>query len=84
LVANNTFNCPDSIEKEIHVKPSWAIYVPNSFTPDGSITNNTFKVDGYGISEDEFTFQIFNRWGVLIFETDNLHEGWDGTQSTSN
>jgi gliding motility-associated-like protein len=84
LIANNDFNCPDSIQKEIEVKPSWAIYIPNTFTPDGSVFNDVFKVDGYGIFEDDFTFQLFNRWGELIFETNNLNEGWDGTQQKNN
>ena len=50
--------------------------VPNTFTPNGDGINDTF----YPVSENitSFNMQIFNRWGELLYETDNLENGWDG------
>lgn len=53
------------------------IYVPNTFTPDGNSFNNIFKPEGGNIVE--FNMIIFNRWGELIFESNNFDIGWDGT-----
>lgn len=53
------------------------IYVPNTFTPDRDNFNEVFKPIGYNIREYELL--IFNRWGELIFESQNLEVGWDGT-----
>ena len=32
----------------------------------------------------EYKLQIFNRWGVLVFETDDLKKGWDGYMDSAN
>jgi gliding motility-associated-like protein len=54
-----------------------ALYVPNCFTPNGDTKNEIF----YAVGEDITTFHmmIFDRWGQLLFETDDLYSGWDGT-----
>jgi gliding motility-associated-like protein len=78
LVANNQYNCPDSIDKMVVVKPSWAIYTPNTFTPGNDNLNNIFRVEGYGILEANFQFEIYNRWGEKVFVSYDLNYGWDG------
>ncbi len=51
--------------------------VPNIFTPNGDGNND--KIHVYTGTIPEITsFRIFNRWGALVFETDNMNEGWDG------
>lgn len=80
LYANNVFGCPDSTFITIEVKPDWEIFVPNTFTPDGDQYNSSFFAKGYGISDKDYTFQIFNRWGDLIFESRDMEIGWDGTE----
>ncbi len=52
------------------------IYVPNSFTPDGNGNNDVFYAYGEGIIE--FEMNIYDRWGELIFKTQNILNGWDG------
>lgn len=53
------------------------IYVPNTFTPDGNNFNPVFKPEGGNIVD--YNLKIFNRWGELIFESNNFNIGWDGT-----
>jgi|GEM_PF-4163036 len=53
------------------------IYIPNCFTPNTDDVNETFKVQGYNM--DKLEMSIYNRWGELIFYTDNKDLGWDGT-----
>ncbi len=53
------------------------LYFPNAFAPKG--TNNTFKPVFSFFGGTEFIFQIYNRWGQLIFETKDPTEGWNGT-----
>ena len=52
------------------------IAVPNAFTP-GTGINNTFKLLKDGLATLNY-FRIFDRWGVLVFETNNIDNGWDG------
>ncbi len=57
---------------------------PNAFKPASSITENqTFSVAGNISAIAKYQFQIFNRWGQLIFETDDASKGWDGNQDGS-
>lgn len=79
LNANNQYNCPDQAHLVVTVKPSFELFVPNAFTPDGDEFNNTFTASGYGILETDFTMEIYNRWGELIFESHNMQIGWDGS-----
>jgi gliding motility-associated-like protein len=51
--------------------------MPNAFVP-GSGTNSEFKVSKRGIATIK-SFKIFDRWGVKVFETTNIDQGWDGT-----
>jgi gliding motility-associated-like protein len=60
--------------------PELILYVPNTFTPDGDQFNNTFfPVLTAGYNVESYDFMIFNRWGELIFESQTVGEGWDGT-----
>lgn len=54
------------------------VYVPNAFTPDADGRNDIFRpvVDQAMM---RWTFRVFNRWGLLVFSTEDTDEGWDGT-----
>ena len=75
LVVINAFGCTDSTFQTID--PQQFIYVPNSFTPNGDGLNDEFMVKGAGIKS--FKLSVFDRWGVLLFETDNVTNAWNGT-----
>jgi gliding motility-associated-like protein len=55
-----------------------SIYVPNSFTPDGNEYNNVF-VPVFKCSLFSYEFAIYNRWGEMIFQSNDYSIGWDGT-----
>ncbi len=78
LVVSNEFGCVDSITKLIDVEPIVTYWLPNAFTPNEDGTNDTYKGVGFVAGLNEFKMQIWNRWGELIFETNNQYEGWNG------
>ena len=53
------------------------LFVPNVFSPDGNGVNDVLYVDGKNILA--VNLQIYNRWGNLVFESNSLSKGWDGT-----
>ena len=55
------------------------IFVPNVFTPNGDGKNDVLFV--YGNYVASVQLRIFNQWGQLIFVSDNISKGWDGTHS---
>jgi len=53
------------------------ISVPNAFAPEG--VNNVFKPLTLNIAPSFYNMIVFNRWGGVVFETDDPDAGWDGT-----
>jgi gliding motility-associated-like protein len=54
------------------------IFMPNAFTPNGDGVNDNFKPTYVGIQKLEY-FRIYDRYGVLVFETSSIGKAWDGT-----
>ncbi len=55
------------------------IFVPNSFTPDADGTNDVFAPVIVGLTSDfRYSLKVFNRWGDVIFETNDPYEVWTG------
>jgi gliding motility-associated-like protein len=50
--------------------------VPNAFTPGRFGQNAIVRVQGFGIAS--MVFRIYNRFGQMVFESNNPNEGWDG------
>ncbi|MEO6302289.1 MAG: T9SS type B sorting domain-containing protein, partial [Bacteroidia bacterium] len=61
----------------IDILPKSSVDVPTAFTPNGDGTNDVIYVDGWGIRKLNY-FRIFNRWGQLLFESNDIKVGWDG------
>lgn len=77
LAIENVYGCRDTTQKYVNIKPIYAIWIPNAFTPDGDFTNDFFFVDGYGIKE--LQVQIFDRWGLKLYDEIGVDQSWDGT-----
>ena len=66
---------------QVCVSKSPLLYIPKAFTPDnGDIKNDVWNITvNQSESIDSYKLQVFSRWGQLVFETNSLQEGWDGT-----
>ncbi|MBW7866919.1 MAG: gliding motility-associated C-terminal domain-containing protein [Brumimicrobium sp.] len=79
LIAKTNNDCVDTIRKLITIKDELILYIPNTFTPDGNVYNEVFHpIFTSGFEASDYNLLIFNRWGELVFETNDVHEGWDG------
>ncbi|WP_107039074.1 PKD domain-containing protein [Brumimicrobium mesophilum] len=76
-VVTNEFGCKDTAHNQVYVEPQTTMYVPTAFTPDNDSYNGIFLPIILDVTN--YQFEIYNRWGNKIFETDNTKEGWDGT-----
>lgn len=68
-------NC--SVVDSVEVGDCPTIFIPNTFTPNGDEINDMYHMKGFGIAE--FELLIFDRWGELIYQSNDINEGWDGT-----
>ena len=73
--------CTGSDEIELIKGCPANIWVPNVFSPNGDSKNETFNAVGDNLTG--FSLKIFNRWGNLLFETNSIGNGWDGTHKGS-
>ena len=55
------------------------LYAPNSFTPDGDENNQDWFIVLSGIDEFNFSLNLYNRWGEIIWESHDVSAKWDGT-----
>ena len=78
LIVNNEFNCPDTLTRNILIKPSPNVYIPEAFTPNGDGINDMLRISLDRIPLTYFV-AIYDRWGHVVFQTEDYKEGWDGT-----
>lgn len=79
--------CVDSVSHPVTITPIYDVTVPTAFTPDpnggsggtwdpNDLSNDIFYP--FADHVDDFRMRIFNRWGELVFESDDIRRGWDG------
>lgn len=73
----NGINIQSTYSNMVEVIQPQQLHFPDAFTPDSNTLNDTFEPKGIFITSFEMT--IFNRWGEVIYVTDDLEQGWDGT-----
>lgn len=80
LYAFSPIGCIDSFSTVIQVNEEVIYYIPNAFTPDGDEFNQTFQpIFTAGFDPYDWNLKIYNRWGEIIFESNDHTVGWDGT-----
>lgn len=77
LTVTDLNNCEAVYCDELDIIFRGIIGVPNAFSPNDDQLNDILFVEGYGVATMEF--KIYNRWGELVFESNSLANGWDGT-----
>jgi len=80
LLVTSEYGCQDTTRETLFIEP-FTVYSPNAFTPDGDEANNIFKPIVY-LDIVEWNLQIYNRWGEIVFESNDQGTGWDGTNGT--
>ncbi|MBN4062031.1 PKD domain-containing protein [Bacteroidales bacterium AH-315-I05] len=87
LFITNQYDCSGQYEIPVRIEPYYDIKVPNAFIPSPSGPNggyydyNSFNNEVFipiTAYITDFHMQIFNRWGEMIFESNDLKVGWDG------
>lgn len=79
LQVTTDHGCIDQTARTLIVEPDFMFYVPNAFTPNENGVNDGFRGYGEGIQWDTYQMSIFDRWGELIYYTEDINDPWDGT-----
>lgn len=70
------FNCNEKDSMLIDLGCEMQLYIPNVFTPNNDEHNEEFVIGAVNLLD--FDMHIFNKWGELIFQTNNINDRWNG------
>jgi|GEM_PF-1835064 len=73
-------NGTSSLSNVVRYFRTMKIFAPSAFTPNGDNTNETFQIQGQFITTASLT--ILNRWGQVIYQTNDLKTGWNGKDNS--
>ncbi|HWB64995.1 MAG TPA: gliding motility-associated C-terminal domain-containing protein, partial [Chitinophagales bacterium] len=76
-MVNGSSICYGTATLYVTVGPHSPVFIPNSFSPNGDGNNDVFLI--YGQDIKTIDLKVFNRWGELVYQTNNQFAGWDGT-----
>lgn len=78
LVATSDLGCSDTVTQMLTVLPTLTFHIPNSFTPNSDGVNDVFVPVCVGVKPLGYAMNIYNRWGQVVFSSDNPIKGWEG------
>lgn len=76
-VSKLAWDFPDVYHPYVLTTITEEIIIPNVFTPNEDGVNDTYFITAKGLKE--FNMVIVNRWGNVVFESDDVQFSWDGT-----
>lgn len=79
--ATSADGCEDTAQTKIVVRQT-DVYVPSAFTPNNDGINDVAEV--FAVNPKAFSIKIFNRWGELVFESNDVNTKWNGTYKGEN
>ena len=83
LFATDADGCQNFKVKTINIVTP-AFYLPTIFTPNGDGKNEIFRPVIGRISDEDYDITISDRWGRIVYTSDNIHEGWNGQDQKGN
>jgi len=79
LMAENEFGCADSTQKQVYVMRAYNLLAPNAFSPNGDGQNDTWMPIALLNSDKVFDLKIVDANGLVVFNTNNPSNSWDGS-----
>ena len=79
MAVRHPLGCVDTITRSIDVKPENRVFFPNAFTPNGDSKHDVFLPKGVYLGLKDYQLEIYDRFGGLVFQTNDIYEGWNGT-----
>ena len=73
----NADGCTETVSQNVVVHEGLSVFVPNSFTPANDGVNDGWRAEGVGV--ESFHLLVIDRWGEVLFETDDMERYWNGS-----
>jgi gliding motility-associated-like protein len=81
LIVTHLYGCQDTMVKIIDVEPKITFFMPNAFTPNQDSKNEFFMAGGIFRGIRDYNMKVINRWGGVVFESEDPNYGWNGRKN---
>ncbi|MCB0541654.1 MAG: gliding motility-associated C-terminal domain-containing protein, partial [Bacteroidetes bacterium] len=78
-ITDNATGCKNYDTARVNVDVLTLLAFPTGFSPNGDGVNDIAKIIKYLNIEKLIDFTIYDRWGEIVFKTEDISKGWDGT-----
>ena len=78
LIAKHQNGCVDTTSKNLDVQLHISYFLPNAFSPNNDGVNDIYLGNGTILGMQDFKMSIFNRWGEMVFYSEDPYAGWNG------
>jgi gliding motility-associated-like protein len=79
VLGRTLYGCTDSASVTYdNIQQCCSYYYPSAFTPNNDGRNDGFRVSVFG-NTYEYLLTVYNRWGELVFSSNDPKKYWDGT-----
>ncbi len=78
LIIENNYECIDTVSHTIFISDMSSWYIPSSFTPNGDGKNDEFLPVTHNMETKQFEFNVYDKWGNLVFHSTDVTSPWDG------
>jgi gliding motility-associated-like protein len=83
LIITDQNGCRDTASKIVDIIPKFTYYLPNAFSPNNDGINDGFRGTGIMDKINAFEMTIWNRWGEMVFQTNNPTDEWNGRKNNT-
>ena len=80
LTVRNNAGCEDTYSRKITTEEDYMVWIPTAFSPNGDGINDQFKLILENVIENNYRLFIYDIWGKLVFESNDINAAWDGTR----
>ncbi|NND94329.1 MAG: PKD domain-containing protein [Flavobacteriales bacterium] len=78
LIVTDSIGCIDSTRVDIEIMDEFQLFVPTAFSPNDDGINDIFRIEIQDLNPIDYSFQIFDRWGNVVYETTEYPTQWNG------
>jgi gliding motility-associated-like protein len=83
MIVAHREGCQDTARAFIDVLPLTTWFMPNAFTPNNDGLNDFFLGKGDLLGISDFQLQVWDRWGSLVYQTNDPDAGWNGRKNNA-
>jgi len=80
LTLTNKAGCTDTYSRDIVTEEDYLVWIPTGFSPNGDGINDSFKLIMKNTKKENYNLFIYDAWGKIVFESNDIDLGWDGTR----